>query len=991
MVHDLISLFYASTVHDCLLRDIFSSDGLPVDDNNVGAHIYIRQRCWQALLRKCEIPKHISHHVLSLSNKVNKARGDSEDISIPHVVAYLIEFGTAVKEIFPRKHSGKQRSFKKVSRQHLCAKIEYSGTFPARPIEIESETVMKRIFPIHRAIKPVEGNVEDPMSNKLFMKSFVNRSIDLYIDTTPVFGNVDGSNNLFAVEDSMLPFFVPNERFVVTSGPLFKVMDHRPNRSGSFTKAINLRPPVCDLPNKLFNFVLPVTQKQRSQLYGCSLVHYQSLKILNFADDVEPPQIPQLVDQASNNECFEEAVESQGQCVDNIGDEIHTNESTCSSQSLLNPSESELTTSFLVESPPNFNICSNECSVIERVPDAIEYPIPVRETVVEETGNGKVLLEGLNQADLKSPPDKTLEELKSPPDTATNPSTTIQEQLPLQKPTEKTSPAKHTSKDFLHDWGKNVLSGLKEVTDLGLSLHSAAVQRIPVPSSAMFLLNVSSAPATAHEETAIAGADIQKGKLLGLDSSSMQDITKAVISSVGTGLSSALANLSSGTTTSASMDSEVDIETPESKSPAYLSESSTPFDPETNSISCTATDELIVSDIDLSLKSYSAMDSNPIYRDGLFSPGSEDSMLYVDSNGRPAIVLGAQGWAIITNVQAVHSLRYALASLPVDARNKNEDSALSVLQTLAANYAFEKFYDVIENLDETSRTDTAAVGSKDIDARVIFENLSSRNIVTLFLACLLEYQVLIVSTVSLTPALVLGEWLRNAMQPLSMCHLYLPVLPYTMAMELLQCPTPYFVGVFTGAEGRNISKSNLPDKALVVNIDFDSVSIPSSLKPLLHCGRRLVRAIDHRLRPNLYSADGSRLEMDRLHLTNTQSPCSSTASFQDEQRKSVETDCVLPLCRQFVTELLNGVRECSVYFHDHSELVVLFDERKFLAGKVRSFTTSPEKGRVGGPQMYLLPPDEGTFVSNFLRSQCFSNYVTAVCKEEHVISQRPNY
>jgi hypothetical protein len=51
--------------------------------------------------------------------------------------------------------------------------------------------------------------------------------------------------------------------------------------------------------------------------------------------------------------------------------------------------------------------------------------------------------------------------------------------------------------------------------------------------------------------------------------------------------------------------------------------------------------------------------------------------------------------------------------------------------------------------------------SNDIDYKIIFESLSPSNIVTLFIAILVEYKVVIVSSISLNAALVLGEHGKN--------------------------------------------------------------------------------------------------------------------------------------------------------------------------------------------------------------------------------------
>eukprot|EP01035_Chromulina_nebulosa_P021974 gene21974-28447_t len=257
IVHDLLSLFYASTVHDCLVRDITNSDGLlKADCTSVGG-IHLRQKHWQALLRRCDIPKHVSHHAISLSmDSTNEFSGEWKEVSIPHVVAYLIEFGTTVREIDAQNNMGKQKSLKKISHQNL-RKVEYSGIYPARPIDIESETAMRNVFPIYSITTPQKKSDDPPPQNKLLIKSYANRAIELYIDTNSVFDKIGDSNNAFTVEDSMLPFFVPSERFVMTSGPLFKVAEPGQIQPNGFSKS---RLPMYELPKKLFNFVLPVTQ-----------------------------------------------------------------------------------------------------------------------------------------------------------------------------------------------------------------------------------------------------------------------------------------------------------------------------------------------------------------------------------------------------------------------------------------------------------------------------------------------------------------------------------------------------------------------------------------------------------------------------------------------------------------------------------------------------------------------------------------------------------
>ena len=87
------------------------------------------------------------------------------------------------------------------------------------------------------------------------------------------------------------------------------------------------------------------------------------------------------------------------------------------------------------------------------------------------------------------------------------------------------------------------------------------------------------------------------------------------------------------------------------------------------------------------------------------------------------------------------------------------------------------------------------------------------------------------------------------------------------------------------------------------------------------------------------------------------------------------TDNPKQLCQVFVAELLHGALECCVCIEDNNELVILFDERRFIDTKVSLGSVSPDKCG----SKYLLPSDSYPFVSLFLRSQCFSNYITSTC------------
>lgn len=112
---------------------------------------------------------------------------------------------------------------------------------------------------------------------------------------------------------------------------------------------------------------------------------------------------------------------------------------------------------------------------------------------------------------------------------------------------------------------------------------------------------------------------------------------------------------------------------------------------------------------------------------------------------------------------------------------------------------------------------------------------------------------MLVSTHRRTASLLVGEWLRLAMRPLDWCHIYAPVAPPRLALELLQCPAPYVLGIARGT--LRTARAVPPADAVVVDLDANSVRAPGELLVLLPAARCLIAKLAPILQPHFASCD----------------------------------------------------------------------------------------------------------------------------------------
>lgn len=352
------------------------------------------------------------------------------------------------------------------------------------------------------------------------------------------------------------------------------------------------------------------------------------------------------------------------------------------------------------------------------------------------------------------------------------------------------------------------------------------------------------------------------------------------------------------------------------------------------------------------------------------------------------------GFCLITRVPCMNALRYPLLTLMADSNRMKEISCSNVTDSSSAfqrdgNIRLQRAMEYLEEdkglnalriksskfrismkLPSVLRPDAAY----DFDVEMVLRALNPRNFVTILIAFILEHKIVVISS-RLTLLTAFGELLKLIISPMRWSHIYIPIVPVELSSQLLQCPTPFFVGMHREYfDGSVVS----PDICLV-DMDNDIIRTPQELGKAPLAGRRLARSLDRILRPALYHCDDAILEpsifealtYDSKNFSIELSPiCASVGMVLSRE--------IIRLCKLFVADILLGVEECCAYAIDHNEVVIAFDETMFAGFKQYRSKDSTF-------------PYESEFIDQLMRTQCFSLCVAgAILKKQKPESRPPS-
>lgn len=214
----------------------------------------------------------------------------------------------------------------------------------------------------------------------------------------------------------------------------------------------------------------------------------------------------------------------------------------------------------------------------------------------------------------------------------------------------------------------------------------------------------------------------------------------------------------------------------------------------------------------------------------------------------------------------------------------------------------------------------------------ILECLSPTAFCLAFLTVLLEQKVVFVSSRRST-LLSATTAFSKLLAPLEWPHLTVPIVPSNLAVDLIQYPAPFLIGLCS-KEKDNQDIFNFPKDVTVIELDLgrvmlgdnyassgDSKGASAELRlQVIYLAEELGACLGSILSPEVWRCE------DPFYVCNN-----------DEKEKSAVnvSGTVRTLCQEFITELTEGVDSCCMWIEEgdsdmNQEGIVLFDEDRFF-------------------------------------------------------------
>jgi hypothetical protein len=321
-------------------------------------------------------------------------------------------------------------------------------------------------------------------------------------------------------------------------------------------------------------------------------------------------------------------------------------------------------------------------------------------------------------------------------------------------------------------------------------------------------------------------------------------------------------------------------------------------------------------------------------------PASQLNCKTTDHNSESALGT-AYGIALLSNVPVVNTLRIALQSvahfrhfniLQRVSCCHNEDGvtcdaplfrpglASRLKRELENNGSLSSFQSLIGG-----RNDDIAV---DFDYDVIACVLTPRLVSIVFVALLLELKVILLADGTTSGLTILAEFLRLSISPLQWCHVYAPVIQNS-GCGILDCPTPYFVGVAKADLAQR--ETALPLDAVVIDIDSGEITqTPDTLSAIMPWVQYVQRQAARAMRGPFNESDNP----SYAGCSHNPDRTLKRKNINDHHVRTVYDDptgrSLLQLLQGIVREFLRDIELCCFATEDQDELVVFFDEAAYM-------------------------------------------------------------
>lgn len=132
---------------------------------------------------------------------------------------------------------------------------------------------------------------------------------------------------------------------------------------------------------------------------------------------------------------------------------------------------------------------------------------------------------------------------------------------------------------------------------------------------------------------------------------------------------------------------------------------------------------------------------------------------------------------------------------------------------------------LIERLNEYN---PSSFLDEDFLDRVLHQYLPLHIIATIIIAMIFEWNVIISSSCHGSVLPMLCDWFLDAIKPLEYCHLYSPTIPRSMLIDILTCPTPFFLGFYGDLRDLIHIDDVFENQSRLLIVDIDTWTISAS-------------------------------------------------------------------------------------------------------------------------------------------------------------------
>ena len=268
----------------------------------------------------------------------------------------------------------------------------------------------------------------------------------------------------------------------------------------------------------------------------------------------------------------------------------------------------------------------------------------------------------------------------------------------------------------------------------------------------------------------------------------------------------------------------------------------------------------------------------------------------------------------------------------------------------------------------------------------ILECLSPTAFCLAFLTVLLEQKVVFVSSRRST-LLSAATAFSKLLAPLEWPHLTVPIVPSNLAVDLIQYPAPFLIGLCS-KEKDNQDIFNFPKDVTVIELDLgrvmlgdnyasagDSKGASAELRlQVIYLAEELGACLGSILSPEVWRCE------DPFYVCNN-----------DEKEKSTVnvSGTVRTLCQEFITELTEGVDSCCMWIEEgdsdmNQEGIVLFDEDRFFhlkdlrSKKRNALLLAGELSSIEAINKFAIGLDDfDLLLETFLRGQAMSVLISS--------------